>query len=96
MRRREFLAQFDEMDLSRWARQERDDDERESRMLSVGGKIKQLAGLAHTADLTNEQSEFVERMVGITGNGARTSHLSEPQVDYIEGLHERHFGRAQG
>lgn len=86
---------FDEMDLSRWARQERDDDEWERRMLSIGAKIKQLAGLAHTSDVSNEQSEFIDKMVEVTGNGARTSSLSEKQVDYIDGLHERHFGKAQ-
>lgn len=64
-------------------------------MLTVGAKIKQIAGLAHTQDVSERDSQFIESIVEQSSNGTRTSHLSEKQVDWIEDIHERHFGRAQ-
>lgn len=61
-------------------------------LISIGAKIKLIAGLAGTADVDQRTSDFIERMDEITGNGARTSHLTGPQVEWIESIHERHFG----
>lgn len=64
-------------------------------LISIGAKIKLIAGIAGTKDADASTSEFIERMVEITGNGARTSHLTGPQVEWIEDIHERHFGKKE-
>lgn len=60
--------------------------------MSIGAKIKQIAGLADTKDVDARTSKFINDMVERTGNGARTSQLSEAQVTWIEDIHARHFG----
>lgn len=65
-------------------------------MLSVGGKIKQIAGLAHTQDVNEKTSEFIDDMVLKTNNGAQTGSLSDAQLDWINDIHRKHFGDAQG
>lgn len=64
-------------------------------MLSIGGKIKQIAGLAGTSAVDTRTSALIESVVEKSGNGARTSHLSEAQVEWIEDIHAKHFGRSQ-
>lgn len=64
-------------------------------MLSIGAKIKQIAGLAGTREVDERTKNFIEKMVESSGNGARTSHLSERQVEWIEDIHRKHFGEAQ-
>lgn len=61
-------------------------------MPSIGSMIKQIAGLADTTDVSGSTSRFITDMVERTGNGARTSHLTEKQVEWIEDIYKRHFG----
>lgn len=61
-------------------------------MPSIGAMIKQIAGLADTQDVNDRTSEFINDMVECTGNGARTSQLTEAQVTWIEDIFKRHFG----
>lgn len=61
-------------------------------MPSIGAMIKQIAGLSGTQDVNERTSEFIDSMVESTGNGARTSHLTEAQVTWIEDIFKRHFG----
>ena len=65
-------------------------------MLSLGAKLMQIAGLAGTRDVDSRTSEFIDDMLERTGGGKRTSHLSEKQAQWIENIHEKHFGKAQG
>ncbi|MDP2622092.1 MAG: hypothetical protein Q8P46_18270 [Hyphomicrobiales bacterium] len=65
-------------------------------MLSLGAKLMQIAGLAGTKDVDERTSEFIENMLVLTDGGKRTSHLSEGRVKWIEDIHEKHFGKAQG
>lgn len=60
--------------------------------ISIGAKVKQIAGLADTADVNDRTSRFINDMVESTLNGARTSHLTEAQVKWIEDIFEKHFG----
>jgi hypothetical protein len=64
--------------------------------LSIGAKIKQIAGLVGTNSTDERTDGFITNMVEKSGNGARTSHLSGPQVEWIESIHAKHFGRSQG
>lgn len=59
---------------------------------SIGSMVKQIAGLSGTKDVDERTSRFIEDMVERTGNGARTSHLTEKQVEWIEDIFKRHFG----
>lgn len=65
-------------------------------MLTVGTKIKQIAGLAGSADVDDRTGRFIIDMVAASENGRRTSHLSDKQVEWIEDIHAKHFGQAQG
>lgn len=85
----------DEMDLSRRARQDRDDEEWEAKMLSVGAKIKQIAGLAGTSAVDERTSDFITSVYDQSNNGAHTSHLSDKQVEWVEDIHRKHFGESQ-
>lgn len=85
-------AGVDEMDLSRWARQERDDDERESFMKSIGAQIKTLQALVSTQSVNLETGVFIVEMHDITDNGRSTTVLTSEQVDRIHDLHTRYFG----
>lgn len=64
-------------------------------MLSIGAKVKQIAGLAGTSAVDKKTDEFIRHMDRATDNGRRTSHLSEKQVEWIEDIHSKHFGSAQ-
>lgn len=78
----------DPCDLARDRRQR----EEEERMISVGAKIKQIAGLAGTKDVDQRTSDFIDSVVISTNAGTKTSHLSDKQIDWIEDIHRKHFG----
>lgn len=65
-------------------------------MLSIGAKIKQIAGLAGTNAVDARTDGFIRNIIERSESGKRTSHLTGPQVDWIESIHAKHFGRAQG
>lgn len=61
------------------------------RTISLGTMIQQLSGLLDTNDLSHWEQTFIASMVEHTGNGSRTSHLSEPRVEKIEQIYRKHF-----
>lgn len=60
-------------------------------MKSVGQKIQQLEGLLGTTDVTAWEGEFIAGIVERTENGAKTTRLSERQVDVIDKIYDKHF-----
>lgn len=60
-------------------------------MVSTGTKIKQLAGLCGTADISVWIEGFINGIVRKTDNGADTSMLTEKQLEVIETEWSRHF-----
>lgn len=61
-------------------------------MESVGQKIRAIAGLAHTQDVDQKTSDFIDNVVARSNNGKQTSVLSEGQVEWIEDIHRKHIG----
>lgn len=61
------------------------------RQVSIGAKIKQLAGLIGTKDVTDWEDEFLSDVVGRTAEGDRTSMLSEKQIEVIDRLYRKNF-----
>lgn len=62
-----------------------------SRMVSIGTKIEQLAGLLGTHDVTEWESRFIESVYAWAERGKRTSGLTEKQIAVIERIWEKHF-----
>lgn len=60
-------------------------------MKSVGAKVKQLAGLLGTRDVTEWEDGFIQSIVARTNEGEDTSRLSGPQLDTIERMWSKHF-----
>lgn len=60
-------------------------------MTSLGTMIKKLGGMVDTVDLTADQNKFVKNMLARTNDGRNTTGLSEGQIEYLTGLHDRHF-----
>jgi hypothetical protein len=61
-------------------------------MKSLGAKIKQITGLPD-GDLASEKEiAFVSSLPGKTNDGADTTHLTAPQIEWIEDIYERNFG----
>lgn len=60
-------------------------------MKSVGQMIKQIGGLAGTKDVNDWENRFVKDMVSLTEDGARTTILSQKQVECIERIYRKHF-----
>ncbi len=60
-------------------------------MVSTGTKIKQLAGLCGTSDISVWIEGFINGIVRKTDNGADTSTLTAKQLDVIESEWSRHF-----
>lgn len=58
---------------------------------TIGQKIKQIEGLLGTKDVNEREAEFIENMVERSNNGTRTSHLTSPQVIWIEKIWKRHY-----
>jgi len=62
------------------------------RTVSIGTMIRQLAGMVDTKDLSDWENRFLKNIVARSGDGARTSSLSEDQVEKIEEIWSKHFG----
>jgi hypothetical protein len=60
-------------------------------MVSTGTKIKQLAGLCGTPDVSVWIEGFINGIVRKTQNGADTSMLTDKQIDVIEAEWRKHF-----
>lgn len=59
--------------------------------VSVGTMLKQLAGMVDTSDLSDWENGFLKNVLERSGDGARTSLLTEKQVDRVEQLWKKHF-----
>lgn len=59
---------------------------------TLGNKVKQLQGLVGTKDIRPQDERFITDMWEKTSEGKKTSHLSGPQVEYIDGLWRKHYG----
>ncbi len=57
---------------------------------SIGSKIKMISGLAES-DLTPWEQGFVEAICRSSGDGDRTSHLTEKQIESIDKIWRKHF-----
>ncbi len=60
-------------------------------MKSVNQMIKQIAGLADTADVSEWENDFIHSIVEWSDNGEKTSHLSAKQMAVIERIYRKHF-----
>jgi len=58
---------------------------------SLGQKIKSLAGLLGTKDLTEWEDGFIESIVRQTDEGEHTTSLTPKQVEVLDRLHGKHF-----
>lgn len=61
--------------------------------LSLGAQIKKLSGMTDTPDLSAKDNTFVKSVLRQTNDGKDTTRLSAAQVEWIEDLHTRHFGK---
>ena len=61
-------------------------------MMTVGKKILQLQGLVGTKDIRQQDGKFIVDMKNDSDGGKRTSHLTGPQLEYIDSLWEKHYG----
>ena len=59
--------------------------------VSVRTMLLQLAGLVDTADVSDWENGFIKNVLEQTHQAARTSHLSEKQLDRIEEIWRKHF-----
>lgn len=60
-------------------------------MTSVRTMLIQLAGLVDTRDVSDWENGFLKSVLRQSENGARTSPLSEKQLERIEQLWRKHF-----
>lgn len=60
-------------------------------MKSIGAKIKQIAGLHSTRDVSAWENGFIAVIVEFTDHGKDTTRLTEKQLGVIERLWEKHF-----
>lgn len=60
-------------------------------MPSVRAMLLQLAGLVGTPDLSNWENKFLTGVLERTNNAARTSHLTERQLEIVEEVWRKHF-----
>lgn len=60
-------------------------------MKSVNQKIKSLAGLIGTKDVTQWEDGFIESIVQQTNDGEYTTSLTPRQVETLDKLHAKHF-----
>lgn len=60
------------------------------RIVSIGAMLRQLAGMVDTKDLTDWENRFLKNVVDRTGNGARTSILTDDQVEKVEQIWHKH------
>jgi hypothetical protein len=61
-------------------------------MKSLWHKIEHLHGMVDTIDLTEQESAFVRNVHRRCLPTGDTRILTEKQVQWLEDLHERHFG----
>lgn len=59
--------------------------------VSVRTQLLQLAGLVDTTDVSNWENGFLKNVLEATEQGARTSRLTEKQLERIEELWRKHF-----
>ena len=62
-----------------------------SQTLSLSTMVKKIAGLAHTQDVSEWESQFIDSIVARTDGGKNTTALSEKQVEIVERIHGKHF-----
>lgn len=62
-----------------------------SETLSISTMVKKIAGLAHTQDVSEWESQFIDSIVGRTDGGKNTTALTAKQVETIERIHGKHF-----
>lgn len=60
-------------------------------MKSVNQKIKSLAGLVGTKDVTQWEDGFIESIVQQTNDGEYTTSLTPRQIETLDKLHAKHF-----
>lgn len=60
-------------------------------MKSLTQKIKSLAGLIGTKDVTQWEDGFIESIVQQTNDGEYTTSLTPRQVETLDKLHAKHF-----
>ena len=58
---------------------------------SISAMVKKIAGLAHTQDVSERESQFIDSVVGKTDGGKNTTALTAKQVETIERIHSNHF-----
>lgn len=59
--------------------------------VSISTMLRQLAGMVDTKDLSDWENEFLKNVLERSGDGARTSLLTEKQVERVEQLWKKHF-----
>lgn len=62
-----------------------------TRMVSVGVKIAQLAGLLDGRDLSDWQQTFVRSILQQSDEGRNTKRLTDRQLQIIDEIWGRHF-----
>ncbi len=60
-------------------------------MKSIGAKIKQIAALHDTSDVSEWENGFIASIVEITDHGQDTTRLTEKQLAVIDRLYRKHF-----
>lgn len=58
--------------------------------ISVGGKLKQLAGMVDTRDLKPWENGFLKNVLRATDDGLRTSMLTGDQLEKIDEIFAKH------
>lgn len=59
--------------------------------VSVGTMLRQMAGLVDTTDVSDWENRFLKNVLDRTGDGARTSVLTEDQLEKVVQIWEKHF-----
>jgi len=62
-----------------------------TRVVSLGTKVQQITGLTDSDLASDREIAFVRSLPEKTRDGADTTRLSGPQVDWIESIWERNF-----
>ena len=63
-------------------------------LTSIGTKIKRIAGLAGTKDVSKWESQFISDLDDKTAHGVITGQLTEKQIAIIDRIHGQHFEAA--
>jgi hypothetical protein len=61
-------------------------------MASLNTMVKRVSGLADTRDVSQRENDFIKNIVRQTSDGDNTTSLTEKQVEWLEDLHDKHFG----